>query len=139
MGVTSPLGDGDRHRNIGMGEMVDRIAVHLNVDIAVLRQRQRHGADQIIVDRRLCPQHQIGGFAQVQQIVHAHAGVQAEMRDGLFALGQALGHDLADFVHRHDFGAVVAGHKGRARKRGRGLADQRQHIGLADPAARAGA
>jgi hypothetical protein len=42
----------------------------------VLRQGQRGGAHQIVVDRGLAAQHQIGRLAQGEQFIEPRAGAQ---------------------------------------------------------------
>jgi hypothetical protein len=111
------LGTGDGNGDIGMGKAVHAVPVDLHVDIAVLRQGQRRGAHQIVVDRGLAAQHQVGRLAQGEQFIEPRAGAQVEVRDLLLGLGQPLRHDLAHAVERHDRGRIGHRHERRASHR----------------------
>lgn len=49
-----------------MAELVDRIAMDLDVDVRVPDERQRHRLDQIVVDRGWGAEHEVRGLAQRQ-------------------------------------------------------------------------
>ena len=102
-GGNKAIGNGHRDGNIGALELQHGVARELHIAGRNLLQRLGQCLDQHVVDRKLHAlrfQRGVQFTAQFQHGIEADIDGQVDMRNGLLALGQALGDDLA---HRGQF------------------------------------